>query len=164
MNYFGEKMNKQVIGIIGGKGSTGKQFAKFFRAKGFKLLVNDSKQKPSNKEIAEKSDFLFYCVPINKTVHVIKESAKFAKKAKGVGEFTSVKTDSINALKKFAPKTVEVFGFHPMFAGDMKNFKNQVIIFVEGRGKNWLNFFKKICAKDGAETPVISAKEHDRMM
>ncbi len=157
-------MKNQVVGIIGGKGKTGQQFAKFFRVKGFRVIVNDSKQKPSNQEIAQQSNFLFYCVPINKTVHVIRENARFAKKAKAIADFTSVKQNSINALKKFSPRGAEVFGLHPMFASDVKNFKGQVIVCVKGRGNKWLNFFKKMFAKAGAETPVVSAKEHDELM
>ena len=165
---------KEKIGIVGGTGKTGLQFAKFFKSKGYQVFIshyNLAKAKKiaesnrlkalTNEELAKNCDIIFFSVPMSKTERVIKQLAPLARPGTLLSDFTSVKEMPINAMLKYSNPKIEVIGLHPMF-GPVVDIKGQNIVVVPARGKEFIPWIKKIFKE--AKLIFSTAKEHDEMM
>ena len=153
----------KTIGIIGGTGAMGKAFSVFFKKNGFKVIASSRKTKLSNKELIEKSDIVIYSLPIYSAEKIIKETAPFAKKGTILADFTSLKEKTVNAMKNYSGKGVEVLGIHPMFGPSVKNFENKLIVLCKGRGIKGLNFFEKLFKKNKVKVKIVSPEKHDKI-
>lgn len=151
------------ISIIGGKGQMGTLFAKFFRARGFKVYISDLNTKLSNKEAVKKAELVMYAVPIAKTVTVIGETIPYLRNGQVVCDISSLKVNSLNAMLK-SPKGVQVFGLHPMFGSKVLELRDKKIVFCKGRGVRAQQFFEGIFSAAGADIVAMSADEHDELM
>ena len=118
------KKEKPLIGIIGGKGRLGNWFKGFFENQGLKVLV--AGKDDSNKALASKADIVIISVPIDITVKVIEEVRDFIKKDALLTDFTSLKTESCQAMKKAKSGTL---GMHPLFGPLAADLENQTIVF-----------------------------------
>ena len=164
--------------ILGGTGETGSWFARYFKEKGFDVVVWG----PSGKvEVAkrlgvryakdmmqevEKSDIVLVSVTIEKTVQVIREVAPHMHSGSLIMDVTSIKSEPIRAMKTYAPKGVEVFGTHPMFGPTMPSLRGQTIILtpVEGKTGKWQSVMQSLFESDGAHVEILDAEEHDEIM
>lgn len=149
---------KPVIGIIGGRGKTGSQFAKIFRNKGFKVLIG-SRKGLSYEECARRSDIVIVSVPIAVTVNIINKIAKLVKRNGLLADFTSIKGPACKAMKKAKS---EVIGMHPMFGPDIKSLKGQVIVLCPVKSRKWLPFINKVFKE--ADLKICSPEEHDKIV
>jgi len=164
--------------IIGGTGETGSWFARYFRDRGFEVLVWG----PSGKvEVAEAlgvawagdlvravadSQIVVISVPIDRTVEVIRDVAPLMRPGSLLMDVTSLKSEPLRAMDSFAPSGVEVLGTHPMFGPTMPRLDGQTIILTPagGRSQTWLARLQEIFEADGARIEVLSAEEHDEIM
>jgi prephenate dehydrogenase len=164
--------------ILGGTGETGSWFARYFKNKGFDVAVWG----PSGKvAVAERlgvryaydkmreievSDIVLVSVVIEKTGEVIREVAPRMHAGSLIMDVTSIKSGPLKAMKKFAPKGVEVLGTHPMFGPTMSSLQGQTIIFtpVNGKSEKWLPILKSLFETDGAHIEILDAEEHDEIM
>ena len=173
-----ETMTKRRILILGGTGETGSWFARYFKRKGFDVVVWG----PSGKvEVAERlgvryahdmvkeveeSDIVLISVLIEKTVEMIQTVAPRMHPGSLIMDVTSIKSGPVRAMKTYAPKGVEVLGTHPMFGPTMPSLFGQTIIFtpVEGKTGKWLSIIQSLFESDGAHVRILEAEEHDEMM
>lgn len=173
-----EAMTKRRILILGGTGETGSWFARYFKRKGFDVVVWG----PSGKvEVAERlgvryahdmvkeveeSDIVLISVLIEKTVEMIRTVAPRMHPGSLIMDVTSIKSGPVRAMKTYAPKGVEVLGTHPMFGPTMPSLFGQTIIFtpVEGKTGKWLSIIQSLFESDGAHVRTLEAEEHDEMM
>lgn len=158
---------KVSIGIIGGTGELGQWFKHFFESKGFKVLIASRKTELTPKQLVEKSNVTIYCIPINSTVKVIEETAKFARPGSALTDFTSVKEVPLKALLKNASEGVEVFGMHPIFGPTVESLQGQNIAMCKGNSvKNlkWYNVLKQLFESENARVIECTAIEHDNAM
>ena len=164
--------------IIGGTGGTGSWFARYFKGCGFQVSVWG----PGGKvEVAEKmnvqfasdlnesvkeSDVVLLSVPIKKTVEVIRDVAPKMRPGSLLMDVTSLKSEPMETMMKYAASGVEVLGTHPMFGPTMPTIKGQTVILVPGPKKceKWLSIMEAMFRRDGAQVEVLDAEKHDEIM
>jgi prephenate dehydrogenase len=164
--------------IVGGTGGTGSWFARYFKDHGFLVSVWG----PSGRvdvaerlgvrfahdllaEVAE-SDVVLLSVPIKETAKVVEEVAPRMKAGSLLMDVTSLKSEPMKAMMKWATEGVEVLGTHPMFGPTIPTIRGQTVILVPaaGRCEAWLSPMEEIFREDGARVEVLGAEEHDRIM
>ncbi len=164
--------------VIGGTGGTGSWFARYFKGCGFRVSVWGPGKKV---EVAEKmnvqfasdlneavkeSDVVLLSVPIKKTAEVIRDVAPNMRPGSLLMDVTSLKSEPMEAMMKYAALGVEVLGTHPMFGPTMPTIKGQTVILVPGpkRCEKWLSIMETMFRRDGANVEVLDAEKHDEIM
>jgi len=171
-------LKKNRMLIVGGTGGTGSWFASYFKDHGFLVSVWG----PSGRvEVAERlgvrfandlmaevseSDIVLLSVPIKETAKVVEELAPRMRPGSLLMDVTSLKSEPMKAMQKWAPEGVEVLGTHPMFGPTIPTIRGQTVILVpaQGRCDSWLSPMEEIFRKDGARVEVLGAEEHDHIM
>ena len=146
------------IAIIGGKGQMGQMFAKLLKDKGCEVVLTG--RNDNNIEAAKNADIIIVSVPIRETVKVIEEITPHIKEDALLTDFTSVKINPTNAMKK---AKCAVLGGHPLFDSSV-GFENQNFILCpikENDNSKWYREFLKSLKLNIIE---LSADEHDRQM
>ena len=156
-------MKKPVIGIIGGTHGLGNWFKSFFQNNKYPVLISGRKTKLTNIELTKKSDVVIVSVPIEKTSQVIKEILPFLNDNSLLMDFTSVKTEPLNEMKK-AKKTIGVVGLHPLFGPLVTNISNQYIAVCMKRENKLWKEMKKLFEEKGATLINMTVNEHDKQM
>lgn len=152
----------KTIGIIGGKGLMGSFFAKFFKQAGFRILISDLKTKLTNRELVEKSDIVFFAVPIHLTEKIIAEVIPFTRKNQLLLDCTSLKTFPMKTMIK---SKAEVIGLHPMFRPSSLGLKNQTVVMCIGRAsQKTVKTVKRWFLEKEAHVIKMTPRQHDRLM
>jgi prephenate dehydrogenase len=164
--------------IIGGTGETGRWFAKFYKKHGFEVTLWGINKRT---DIAESlgvgfaddldseirsSDIVLISVPINITKKTIQDIAPKMTTGSLIMDITSVKTEPVDAMLKFAPGDVEILGTHPMFGPSIPDIRGQIVIFtpIKGRSAKWFPVIRRLYEDNGAHIEIMDAAEHDRIM
>ncbi|MBU1019393.1 MAG: prephenate dehydrogenase/arogenate dehydrogenase family protein [Patescibacteria group bacterium] len=150
----------KTLGIIGGKGKTGRQFARIFRKLGFKIIVSDLETKLTNRDLIEKSDIVLFSVPLHLSEKIIRQEIGGCRKDQVVLDVSSLKEKQVKAMSR---GKAEVLGMHPLFGPSHKNFKGLSIVLCPGKCKI-LNEFKKMFESLGMKVSVMKPSEHDKLM
>ncbi len=154
---------KKVIGIIGGRGAMGSWFERYFRKKGFRVLVSDVKTELTNVELACKSDIIILSTPMDISPGIAVEIGGYISKDKLLMDFCSLKEEIVNVMLENTD--CEVLGCHPVFGQYTKSLNGHNIVFCPGRKGQWyLDNLRKIFEDDNAVVSVISSKKHDEYM
>lgn len=148
------------VGIIGGRGTLGKIFKRFFRNYGCKVLISGRKTKLTSIELVKKSDIIIFSVPINVTVNVIRGVLPYTRKEQLLMDFTSIKEQPIKEMMK---SKASVIGLHPMF-GKVYSLKGKTIIVVPNRPGRWLNWLLPLFKNERINIKITTAKKHDKIM
>lgn len=164
--------------IIGGTGDTGQWFTKFYKKHGFDVMVWGVNRR---QDIADQlgvpfandldieirnSDIVMISVPIDRTVGTIREIAPKMSSGSLLMDITSIKTDPLDAMIKYAPPDIEILGTHPMFGPSIPDIRGQIVIFtpVEGKSEKWLPIIRSLYENNGAHIEIMDTKKHDMMM
>lgn len=165
-------MKVAVIGACGGMGSF---FARYFLARGDEVRGSDSSGARAvtpgvatfrtNAEAAKGCDVTVIAVPIDSTVKVARELLGKLMPGSTLVEITSVKTQTLPALKKLVGKRVSLLSIHPLFGPALESTAGMKVAVIVGRG-----------GADGPEAALaerlfpeariipMSLSEHDRSM
>ena len=124
------------------------------------------KYKSDNIEAIQNADIIIFSVPIDIMVETIKEVAPHAREESLLMDVCSIKTESAEALMKYAPENVEILPCHPMFGPRVPTIKRQIVVLtpIEGRSNKWLNRVKEYLTNSECEIVVTSPQEHDKYM
>lgn len=138
----------------------GQLFTKLWQQQGFGVQSLEKDDWGNANTILQNSDLVVICVPINTTLNIINQVGPYLKTSTILADFTSVKTDPIEAMLK--AHTGAVLGLHPMFGPTIENPDNQVVINCGGRGDyQWvINSINKM----GFMVTDMDAKTHDTAM
>jgi len=175
LDPFGRK-----ISIIGGTGRMGRWFAKFFKDKGFQVLIAGRSLSKARRvaaqlgvEFAEKgkpavedADMVMVATTLNSTAAVLLENAPLMKRGAVLMDVASLKSDVIPALQKAEAYGVHCLSLHPMFgpAAQTMAGKNMLVIPVSSL-KGELRRLLRIFSEAGARVVILpNAQVHDRMM
>lgn len=151
-----------VIGIIGGRGKTGCQFARIFRKIGFKVVVSDLKTKLTNQELIEKSDVIVFSVPLHLSEKIIQQEVRNVREGQVVLDVSSLKERQVKSMNAGKGETI---GMHPLFGPSHKDFKGLSMVLCPGNCKKvTLNKFKKMFEAMGMKISVMKPSEHDKLM
>ncbi len=156
---------KPVFGIIGAQGHMGKAFTKLFRKRGMKVIGSDMATKLRNEDVVRTADIIIFSVPISKTPVLIAKLASHAKKNALLCDLTSIKTPALQAFQKYAPKTCEILGLHPMFGPDgVEHLEQQIIAVCPLRKGPWAQWLLKFFESQGALLRSVTPEHHDNLM
>jgi len=148
--------------FVGGEGGMGRLYRSFAKNSGHETYSLDKGNWYQLEEMAPRLDMVIITVPINVTVDVIKRIAPKLKKDTILADFTSNKTEPLEAmLGEFEGPVV---GLHPMHGPDVPNLSKQLMVFCEGRGTSEANWFKEQCKLWGMRVIEADPAKHDHVM
>jgi chorismate mutase/prephenate dehydrogenase len=114
------------------------------------------------EEIAPKLDLAIVSVPINVTVKVIERLAPKLTSNTILADFTSNKTDPIEAMKEVHDGPV--LGLHPMHGPDVDNLSKQLMVACpvrDAEASQWIIEQSKLW---GMRVVEADAEKHDHVM
>jgi prephenate dehydrogenase len=166
------------IAIIGA-GKMGVWFAKFFRSKGYDVIVADrKKEKIANlkkelqvevtadfKEAVTDADQVLICVSINAFEEVVKTISPAIHQGQVVMDICSIKETPVKVMHKYI-KGALVLGTHPVFGPGSNGVKHKAYILTPTNAKEekLAEEFKKWLEQEEAHVFVMPPKRHDEMM
>jgi prephenate dehydrogenase len=168
------------VAVLGASGGMGSFFVRYFLEKGHRVRGSDpgkgrSDHKASggkvayyktNAEAVRGCDVTVLAVPMDRTLEVAGEVAPTLKPGSALVEISSVKGETLPALRKLAGEGVELLSIHPLFGPALESTKGMKIAVIVG----------KKGGADGRETALarrlfpeariipMSRKEHDKTM
>lgn len=150
------------VGIIGGRGRTGRQFARLFRAQGFRVQVTGSKDQERNRKLISGCDILVFSLPLSRAAAHITQLAEHAtRKDQLVIDVSSLKEHEVRAMMRFPG---EVIGMHPLF-GPSTDAKGERVILCPARAKqSSVRFLKRFLSRSGISATIMTPREHDELM
>ncbi len=150
------------IGIIGGEGRTGRQFARIFRSQGFDVRTTGSRTRRRNRELLRDCDIVVFALPLASAAAIIRTESRFARRLDQlILDLSSLKVREVKAMLRAKG---EVIGMHPLF-GPMTEPKGETIILCPVRtGTETLDSLRSLLKRMGLKIVVMSPKDHDRLM
>lgn len=150
------------VGIVGGRGRTGRQFARLFKAAGFRVSVTGSADAHRNKDLVARSDILVFSLPLSRAAATIAELAPHAmRKDQLVLDLSSLKEREVEAMLMFPG---EVIGMHPLFGPSTDPDGERVILCPARNAASTLQSLKAFFVKSGMHVAVMTPAEHDKLM
>lgn len=165
--------------IIGGTKGLGRWLAEHLKDN-FNITIT-SRNENSGKEVANElnvnysnnnieaikdAKIIIFSVPIEHMVKTIEQVAPHAPSGSLLMDVASIKTDTSDALKKYAPDDVEILPSHPMFGPRVPTLKRQIIVLtpIENRSTKWLPRIEKFLNENDCEIVMTTPLEHDKYM
>ncbi len=150
------------IGIVGGVGKTGAQFARLFRAQGFTVRVTGKADKQKNVALIRDCDVVVFAVPLEHAAEVIAKEVKAAvRNDQLILDVSSLKADTVRAM---LGAKGEVIGMHPLFSPTTA-LKGQTVILCPARCKpGTLTSLKRVLTNAGLKSIEMTPKAHDDQM
>ena len=168
------------VAVLGGTGKMGRWFARFFKNKGYRVVIGGRSPKKnkivakelgvesasSNIDAARGADIVVVSTSIETVPETIMKIRDSIDKGSIVFDIASVKTGISEALEVLHSKGAKVTSIHPMFGPAADSIKGKKIIVVpvvkDDEATAWaVDFFNK----EGAEVHIVkNAEEHDRII
>ena len=150
------------IGIIGGRGKTGSQFAKLFRAAGFRVFITGSRDAHRNATLIKRCDIIIFSLPLSLSATRITELAQYAVRTDQlILDVSSLKEHEVEAMLKFPG---EVIGMHPLFGPSTDPKGERVILCPERARPQTIRWLRSLLASVGVNTAIMTPIEHDHLM
>jgi len=150
------------IGIIGGRGKTGSQFAKLFRSHGFSVKTTGVSTRRKNAELIQTSDILIFSLPLSRAAEIMhRELAITTRKDQLILDLSSLKTRETKAMMKARG---EVIGMHPLFGPSTDPKGERIILCPVRTSKATLESLKSLLKSMGLLVTVMTPAHHDRLM
>lgn len=153
---------KCTIGIIGGRGKTGSQFARLFKAHGFTVKVTGQRDMHRNLSLLRSCDIIIFALPLSRAANVIAAEVRHAVRP------TQLLLD-VSSLKFHETKAMlrgkgEVIGMHPLF-GPSTDPRGETIILCPARApKKTVQSLRDLLTSMEIRTLVMTPKAHDELM
>ena len=169
------------VAVLGARGGMGSFFVRYFLEKGETVRGSDpgrgGKRAPAsdarrfasfktNVEAARGCDVTVMAVPMGSTLKVAKQVAGSLKRGSILVEISSVKGETLPALRKLLGKRATLLSIHPLFGPALASPKGMKIAVI-ARGKIGADGPEASLAKrlfPGSRIIPMSRKEHDRTM
>lgn len=168
------------VAVLGASGGMGSFFARYFIEKGDEVRASDVGRpkaglraaggKPAyyrtNAEAAKGCDVTLIAVPMDSTLKVAKEVAAELKPGSTLVEISSVKGETLPALKKVARERVELLSIHPLFGPALESTRGMKIAVIVGKEGGARGREAALAQRLFPEARIIpmSRKEHDKAM
>ena len=174
-------MARRVV-ILGGTGKMGRWFARFFRDKGYEVVIGGRsplrnkavaqelgygvEAAASNVEATNEADIVVVSTTLEATVETIRGIRGSVKKGAIVFDVASVKADIPAALKELSTTGVRVISTHPMFGPGADSFRGRKVVVIPVTDDEDLTTWAvDLFRTEGAEVHVVaSGQEHDRIV
>jgi chorismate mutase / prephenate dehydrogenase len=148
--------------LVGGRGSMGCFFARWFQQSDYELRVLDRDDWPKVETLAAGIDLCVLAVPIDVTPAVAAKIAPQLPRGCVLADITSLKTGPLRAM--LGAYSGPVLGLHPLFGPTTTTMDKQIIVVTPGRdlpAGQWLLDQLRVWGNVLVET---SAAEHDEIM
>ena len=168
------------VAVVGGTGKMGRWFAKFFRDKGFQVVISGRFPEKtakvaedigvgyasSNSGAVQNADIVVVATPIEVTAEVILEVANYMKKGSTLFDIASVKKGIVEALSKAQQRGIRTISVHPLFGPGARGvYGKGVAIIPVGNDPELTRLISKLFEEYGAVVGVIDdAEAHDRII
>ena len=150
------------IGIIGGTGRTGAQFAKLFRDLGFTVSVTDDRTKRKNAALLRRSDIVLFALPLSGAANlmrsVLKEGTRKDQLFLDVSSLKSRETEAMLTAKG------DVIGMHPLFGPSTDPQGERIILCPARASRETMGSLVALLRRMGLKTIILTASEHDKLM
>jgi len=161
ISRIGVKSGAKIL-LVGGGGSMGRLFARWFTASGYEVRVLEVGDWDRVAELCSGLDMALVSVPIAATVSIIIRLAPHLPKGCILADLTSIKEPSVKAmLENFSGP---VLGFHPMFGPDTPTMERQIMVVTPGRERPEDRWPAEQFAAWGGVVVRATAVEHDEIM
>jgi chorismate mutase / prephenate dehydrogenase len=147
---------------IGGEGGMGRLYRKFSENSGHHAYSIDKGNWYQLDEMASKVDLVIVTVPINVTLDVIRRLAPKLKSETILADFTSNKSEPLQAMMEAHPGPV--VGLHPMHGPDVPNLSKQLMVVWAGRDSEKAAWFSEQCKLWGMRVIEADPAKHDHVM
>jgi prephenate dehydrogenase len=150
------------IGIIGGAGRTGSQFATLFREQGFSVTVTGSSTATQNAEMFRSCDIVIFAVPLSSSLAIMEEEIKYAtREDQLILDVSSLKTKQVELMQKAAG---EVIGMHPLFGPQTEVVGQTIVLCPQRCEPETLESVKTFFSALSMQITIMDVKEHDQLM
>lgn len=150
------------IGVIGGTGKTGAQFARLFRRHGYAVRVTGAETRGKNAAVIDESDVIVFALPLSDAAALMKRMLLSSRrKDQLILDVSSLKTREVKAMLSGAG---EVIGMHPLF-GPSTDPKGERIVLCPARATP--ETVHSLCAllrSMGLRTSIMTPAQHDTLM
>jgi prephenate dehydrogenase len=168
------------VAILGGTGSMGQWFAKYYHDKGFEVIISGRTPEKtariakelgidyadSDVEAVRDANMVIVSHPIEVTAKSILETAGHLKKGAILFDIASVKGDAIEALEKAAKMGVRAISIHPLYGPGAQSIRGKQILMIPiNEDVHVVNEMTQMFEADGGIVHVLeSGAVHDKMM
>ena len=149
------------ITIVGGSGVMGRFFAQRFEYFGHRTAILGRRDWERAREIMACTDLVLFCVPIDRTIEIVRALAPQIPPTAAIADITSVKVPQLQAMLEAHPGPV--VGLHPMFGPGVESFLSQKVVVCDGRDREAWQWLVDLMDSDGADLIYCTAEEHDRL-
>lgn len=148
--------------IVGAKGGIGSLYSRIATQTGHEVYEIDKHNWHELEEMVPKLDMAIVSVPINVTNDVIRRLAPKLKKSTILADFTSNKSEPIEAMKQ--AHLGPVLGLHPMHGPDVPNLSKQLMVYCPVRNGDQSGWVVEQCKLWGMRTIKADPAKHDHVM
>jgi prephenate dehydrogenase len=164
------------VAVLGASGGMGSFFVRYFLERGDVVRGADSGKKgtkdskidsfKTNAEAVKGCDVTIIAVPIDRTLKVAKEVVMKLKASSTLVEISSVKGETLPALRKLAGSRVKLLSIHPLFGPALESTKGMKVAVIVGKkgGEDGPETALARRLFPGARIIPMTRKEHDKAM
>ncbi len=153
---------KLSIGIIGGTGKTGSQFARLFRSAGFRVRVTGEATRAKNASLIRDCDILLFALPLSCAAEIMQQELKTAtRKNQLILDVSSLKARETEAMLSARG---EVVGMHPLFGPGTEAAGERVILCPIRASRQTVTTLRSVFKKMKLRTEIMSPEAHDELM
>ena len=165
------------IAVIGA-GKMGAWFAKFFKSKGYNVVLADRKKGKLEAqkdllvdlttnfgEAVRDADQILLCVSINAMEEVSKAISPAVHEGQVVMDICSIKEAPVKTMHKYL-KGATILGTHPVFGPGSNGVKHKAYVLTPTNAKEqeFAEQFKQWLEKEEAHVFIMTPKKHDELM
>lgn len=150
------------VTIVGGKGVMGQFFRQRLSVAGHCVKILGRQDWDNAAALLADADLVLISVPIDRTIEIIRDTAKYLPPNAVLADITSIKAPIVEAM--LSAHSGPVVGLHPMFGPGVHSFLSQKVVICPGRDEAASQWLLDFMAADGGDLIVCSPEEHDRLM
>ena len=148
--------------LVGGRGKMGSYFGRWFSECGYTIGVLDVDDWPRVDQLCAGIDLALVCVPIDRTVAVVRDLGLHLPSRCVLADITSVKREPLEAM--LAAHAGPVVGLHPLFGPMTSTMDKQIVAATPGRRPEDYQWLVDQFTAWGNIVLPLTAGEHDRLM
>ncbi len=152
----------RTVGLIGGTGRTGTQFAKLFRKQGYRVTVTGQSTSKRNAEVICRSDIVLFALPLSDAADLMRSELRVAtRKDQLILDVSSLKCREVSAMLTAGG---EVIGMHPLFGPSTDPTGERIVLCPARASKETVVSLQALLRRMGMKTIVLTAQKHDELM
>lgn len=148
--------------IIGGLGSMGLYFARWFSDAGYYVRSLDRDDWPNAEKLCDGVNLAIICVPIEVTSTVAHKLGPYLPDNCVLADITSIKAQPLKAM--LDAHEGPVIGLHPLFGPNTSTLDKQIVVVTPGRNMPSCQWLVDQFSAWGSIILQVNAKEHDEVM